>query len=462
MAVWSEVLFSELGNGRRLDAEYYDPDLLRFEQEIQSSNSLIKPLGEIVRNGYRVVYENTMIYSPEEAPADAVRFLQAADVSGALPIVKEANVGWVQRADWDRYPKGRIHHGEILVEVKGKAEKVAIVPDDFPTETLVTGTLFKFQADESQVSPFFLLAYLLSQYGRGFRSRCLTNTLIGFVSKQELYQIPVPLFNEKRQGEIAELIKASLTSERRSRESYAEAEALLESVLGLNELGLTPQLFYERRYSEVEEAGRFDAEYYQPPKKAVLDALARMPGSTVGEQYRSVRELWQPGKAEPGEYVRNYDLTDALQPFLDETVEPTTPDTIASTKKRFEAGDLVVSRLRSYLKEIAVVHNTGDVPMVGSSEFIVLRPEAGAIRVEALLVYLRSRYVQTVLKWCQDGSNHPRFDQKELLTLPVPDVVRDNQEEITDKVKESITARREAQQLLEEAKTMVEKAILGG
>jgi hypothetical protein len=49
-----------------------------------------------------------------------------------------------------------------------------------------------------------------------------------------------------------------------------------------------------------------------------------------------------------------------------------------------------------------------------------------------------------------------------LLTLPVPDVVCDNQEEITDKVKESITARREARQLLEEAKTMVEKAILGG
>ncbi len=109
-----------------------------------------------------------------------------------------------------------------------------------------------------------------------------------------------------------------------------------------------------------------------------------------------------------------------------------------------------------------MVLNTGDVPMVGSSEFIVLRPEAEAIRVEALLVYLRSRYIQTVLKWCQDGSNHPRFDQKELLTLPVPDVVCDNQEEITDKVKESITARREARQLLEEAKTMVEKAILGG
>jgi type I restriction enzyme, S subunit len=141
-------------------------------------------------------------------------------------------------------------------------------------------------------------------------------------------------------------------------------------------------------------------------------------------------------------------------------VEPTTRDTIASTKKKLKPGDLVVSRLRSYLKEIAVVLDTGPIPMVGSTEFIVLRPQKGSVRVEALLVYLRSRYVQTVFRWCQNGSNHPRFHEDELLNLPIPDVVRDHQDEIVTKVQASIQARREARRLLEQAKTMVEKAIL--
>lgn len=35
---------------------------------------------------------------------------------------------------------------------------------------------------------------------------------------------------------------------------------------------------------------------------------------------------------------------------------------------------------------------------------------------------------------CRDGSNYSRFNQKELLTLPVPDVVSDDQEEIVDEV----------------------------
>ena len=76
-------------------------------------------------------------------------------------------------------------------------------------------------------------------------------------------------------------------------------------------------------------------------------------------------------------------------------------------------------------------------------------------------MYLRSKYVQTVLKWCQDGSNHPRFDEKELLRLRVPDAVRDHQDEISAKVRASIDARREARRLLDQAKAMVEKAILG-
>lgn len=461
MAVWSEVYLSELDGARRLDAEYYDPTLLRYEQEVEESGFEVVPLGDVVTDGYRVVYENTEILDRDNAPSDAVRFLQAADVSSQLPIVNDSGIGWVDRRDWDRYPKGRITRGEILIEVKGKAEKVAIVPDDFPEESLVTGTLFKLQAREQKINRFVLLAYLLSQYGRGFRHRCLTNTLIGFVSKGELYNIPVPLFPDDLQREIAERVRSSLDAARRARDLYVEAEALLESALGLDRLDLTPRLFYERPFADVRDAGRVDAEYFQPPKKAVLDALKKMPGIPLHQQFKSIRQLWQPDQAGPDELVRNYDLTDALQPFLDETVEPATRKTIASTKKRLRPGDLVVSRLRSYLKEIAVVLDSGRIPLVGSTEFIVLRPQEGSMRVEALLAFLRSKYVQTVLQWSQDGSNHPRFHEDELLNFRIPQVVQDRQDEVAGLIQSAIQARRDAKAMLEEAKSMVEKAVLG-
>ena len=70
--------------------------------------------------------------------------------------------------------------------------------------------------------------------------------------------------------------------------------------------------------------------------------------------FQSVRDLWQPEDAPPNVFVRNYDLTDALNPFLDNTANSINPASIESTKKHIQKGDLVVSRLRSYLREIAI------------------------------------------------------------------------------------------------------------
>src|SRR4051812_38925528 len=104
MARWSEVGVRELGGFDRLDPEYYDPELLRLEEKLETTGWRVAPLGEIVRSGARVVYENTEIL---EAPTDrtaAVRFLQAAAVSSVLPTIELSALGWVRREDWERYP----------------------------------------------------------------------------------------------------------------------------------------------------------------------------------------------------------------------------------------------------------------------------------------------------------------------------------------------------------------------
>jgi type I restriction enzyme S subunit len=224
---------------------------------------------------------------------------------------------------------------------------------------------------------------------------------------------------------------------------------------------LTPRLFYQDTFAHAADAGRFDAEYYQPAKWNVLRTLAAMPGKPLEEHFRPVKKLWQPSDQPATAIVRNYDLTDALTPFLDDTTPTATAGEIKSTKKRFEPGDLVISRLRSYLKEIAVVLAANGTPQVGSTEFIVLRSRKTKLSAEALLVFLRSAPVQTVLKWCQDGSNHPRFAEKELFLLPVPDTVLKVQENISAKIKEATAARQESLRLLDEAKGTIEETITG-
>ncbi len=132
---------------------------------------------------------------------------------------------------------------------------------------------------------------------------------------------------------------------------------------------------------------------------------------------------------------------------------------IGSAKKRLARGDLVVSRLRHYLREIALVRTTPDTPLSAPLNSL-WRPEpAGALPVETLLVFLRSHPVQTILKWSQDGSHHPRFDDNDLLSIPVPDAVCDIAPVIGAMINSLLKARQRARELLQTAQRAVEIAI---
>jgi restriction endonuclease S subunit len=161
------------------------------------------------------------------------------------------------------------------------------------------------------------------------------------------------------------------------------------------------------------------------------------------------------------EFVQNYDLTEALTFFLDD-IEPINTFYLGSAKKRFQQGDVVISRLRSYLKEVAIVNTSRLAKAVGSTEFIVLRPLRPEVSAETLLVYLRSSPVQKVLKWCQDGSNHPRFKEEELLSIKLPDHILVVQDEIKRIVRAALHSYIAFKQMLEDAKHRVEQMILGG
>lgn len=97
-----------------------------------------------------------------------------------------------------------------------------------------------------------------------------------------------------------------------------------------------------------------------------------------------------------------------------------------SAKKRARAGDLLVSRLRPYLRQIAYVHPAAvqDERMLAvSTEFYVLTPREGDIAW--LLPFLLSAPAQQALAAAQEGGHHPRVHRASLLALPVPhEVVR--------------------------------------
>jgi hypothetical protein len=96
----------------------------------------------------------------------------------------------------------------------------------------------------------------------------------------------------------------------------------------------------------------------------------------------------------------------------------------ASAKRRVRAGDLLISRLRPYLRQVALAHDAafacwGTTSVVCSTEFYVLSPLKNA-DLAFLVPFFLSASVQALLAAAQEGGHHPRVPRETLLGLHVP------------------------------------------
>lgn len=308
----------------------------------------------------------------------------------------------------------------------------------------------------------FVVAYLTCTYGRALMQRRFQGNVQEHLSLADARGLLVPVLSEKLQDAVDAAMHAGHEHRTRAADRLEGADREVERAMGLAGWDPPRTLAYTDTMSAVLAADRFDAEYHHPAKRACLERLAELPGSALGEHYATVRDIFDPAVADAGSLVRNFDLNDALQPVLDDSKPLVDAASIKSHKKRIKAGDVVTSRLRAYLRETALVRTAETVPAVGSTEFLVLRRRGYSdLSQPALLAFLRSRPVQTILHWSQDGSHHPRYDGADLLAIAVPDAVCRASEVVGELVDGALAERDRAAHLLAAARRAVELAVEG-
>ncbi len=128
---------------------------------------------------------------------------------------------------------------------------------------------------------------------------------------------------------------------------------------------------------------------------------------------------------------------------------PVSRTSLGSMKKRIEANDIIISRLRPYLRQVAYVDSeiarwTGDVMLLCSTEFFVLR-SLGENDVAFLVPFLLSESVQNILSASQEGGHHPRFDERTLGELIVPSEIIGARDELSAAIRESVRMFRHSE-----------------
>ena len=118
------------------------------------------------------------------------------------------------------------------------------------------------------------------------------------------------------------------------------------------------------------------------------------------------------------------DTSDARDGMIVGSHGPLVRTDLGSSKKVFGRGDVLISRLRPYLRQVAWVDDGWvrahhDRVLVCSTEFHVLSPVDGG-SLAFIVPWLLSVGVQRVLSTAQEGGHHPRYNLATLLGLRLP------------------------------------------
>ena len=438
----------------RIDSEYFKKALIDFYKNISN----FEKLGSFVKSGYRVVYENTKILNiSKEDEHLYTRFLQASDL--LTPEIIIDNIGFVDNSDWERYPKGRIEKGELLIEVKGKAEKVAIVYDDIPEKILVSGSLFKLKVN-NKISREYLLAFLLCKYGSMFKDRSKTNLLISYISKPDLYNIPIPSVSNKFQNEISKLIKQSHIVLKESKILYKEAEELLLKELDL--LNFTPSeenIAIKSFKESFAISGRLDGEYYQPKYNELITYIKKTKFDKL-DNIVNIKKSIEPGsEAYQDEGIPFIRVSNITKSGITDTEIHLSKDILKEEdlKKLYPTKDTILLSKDGTVGIAYKIKN--ETEMITSGALLHLMIKRGDVLPEYLTLVLNSLIVQLQADRDAGGSIIKHWKPSEIQEVLIPIIDIAIQTQIEEKIKKSFELKEESRKLLDLAKRAIEIAI---
>lgn len=160
----------------------------------------------------------------------------------------------------------------------------------------------------------------------------------------------------------------------------------------------------------------FGSEFNNNTREQALQTLNINSSKTINDYFDLINITVSSVK----ESVYVYDLTHSLGNFMCD-VELSNDD-LGSTKKEAIVGDFVISRLRSYLQEMAVIQPKNFRQLL-STEYLVYRAKTDLLSANTLMVFALTKEIQTILNHSQYGTEHPRFYEFVLNEMPIPNAL---------------------------------------
>lgn len=458
----STVNYQNLNHEFRIDAEYYREEILdRLTVLDKLNKDRLDNLADFVIGPF-----GSTVTVDQYVDSSNYRYIRNKDINDFL--IKDNEPALIPFDVYDSLPKYHIEKNDLLITVVGTLGKVAIATEK-DTESIFSckSTIIRVK----NINPFYLLAYLNTDTGKLFSLRGKRGAIQEGLNLPDLKEIQVFVPSNEFQKLIEATIKQSFLNTENSTELFAQAKIILLTELGLTNWKPKHQLTFIKNYSNTQQAGRIDAEYYQPKYEEIIKAIKSYSGGCeLLNNLVYIKKCIEVGSKEyltegvPFVRVSNISPFETTEEkyISEELYTQLTPyeENIPFEKSKNyqpQEGEILFSKdgtpgVAHYLKE-------QPQKMIPSGGILRLKSKSDKVNHEYLTLVLNSVLTQEQVNRDVGGSIilHWRPDQVKQTVIPILSDTK--QTEIQKKVSESFNLRKQSKHLLEYAKKAVEMAI---
>lgn len=445
MAAINHVMLSDAVTNNRFSAEFFDPKYVFKAKD----PDVWLPIGRILK---KCEYGISISMNTK---GDGFPIFRMNELENCFALQPEKFAA-IPMSMFDQY---RLSENDVLFNRTNSFEfvgRTGIVKDQ--TDCTFASYLIRLVPDNSLILSEFLTVYLNTQFGIGqIKRRAMRSINQANVSGSEVRKILIPLVDMVEQKHVADLINKSYQLKKESELAYTDAQQLLETELALKELNSERYIGYQAKFSELQLSQRVDAQHYQPQFAKLLEHLSNFPNKRIREIRLFNRRGIQPKYFEDGTHVvinsqhlsNRHINYDGLQKTSEESFK-------ASPEAHVQPGDLLIYTTGAYIGRTNIYLDS--LPAFASNHVNVLRLIPTIDHAYMAMVF-QSIIGQFQTQQHARGSSQSELYPTDIDKFVVPIIHIEKQQKIGDLLRDSLAKERKSAQLIEQAKSFVEKLI---
>lgn len=442
---------TDLNSTFRIDAEHYSPRFTNILNQLwQMDTRSIKDFLKIpVKTGH------TPSKSIEKFYKDGnIKFIKTDNLRDGYIDLNEVDL--LSEEGNQDIKSSELKPDDIIVTIIGATEKIvgraARIYEDIGQANINQNVALL----RTSLPAGFLTSFLNSKYGKYQLWWLSRQTEQVNLNCREVELIEIPVFRDNFTMLIHSINGHQKIAENNSKRLYQEAEELLLKEANLLDWRPKHNLWNVKKFSEIQEAVRIDAEYYQPKYDEIIDVIKQYDNgwNVLGSLINIKDKNFNPENEKTYKYLELSNISNSGE--ITGFTEEKGGDLPTRARRIVKTGDLIISSIEGSLESIALVTEQYNNALCSNGFYVV---NSDFYNSETLFCLMKTFVGQQQLKKGCNGTILTAINKDEFSKIVLPKIKNNIQKEIKSKISEAYKLKLQSKQLLEIAKLGVEKAI---